>query len=238
MRHTRMLTCSLAALVVLIVGVTSPEAWAAKKKLALEISRIYWEYNSSANDLGVHVSLDGEDWRKLKIINPAGRTIFEVEGHGPYRQLGLTELFFEGAEPNLDDFPLENLLARFPEGEYRFTGRTVDGDAIAGTGQFTHAIPAGPTNVVAALNGNSLVISWNPVTGPPDGFPDLPITIVGYQVIVGSFQVTIPATTTPLQVTVPPEFVASLPGGENLFEVLAIEAGGNQTITEGSFTKP
>ena len=238
MRHTRMLTCSLAALVALIVGVTSPEAWAAKKKLELEISRIYWEYNSSANDLGVHVSLDGEDWRKLKIINPAGRTIFEVEGRGPYRMLGLTELFFEGAEPNLDDFPLENLLARFPEGTYRFTGRTVDGDVIAGTGQFTHAIPAGPTNVVAALNGNSLVISWNPVTGPPDGFPDLPITIVGYQVIVGSFQVTIPATTTPLQVTVPPEFVASLPGGENLFEVLAIEAGGNQTITEGSFTKP
>ena len=238
MRHTRMLTCSLAALVVLIVGVTSPVAWAAKKKLELEISRIYWEYNSSANDLGVHVSLDGEDWRKLKIINPAGRTIFEVEGRGPYRMLGLTELFFEGAEPNLDDFPLENLLARFPEGTYRFTGRTVDGDAIAGTGQFTHAIPAGPTNVVAALNGNSLVISWNPVTGPPDGFPDLPITVVGYQVIVGSFQVTIPATTTPLQVTVPPEFVASLPGGENLFEVLAIEAGGNQTITEGSFTKP
>ena len=238
MRHTRMLTCSLAALVALIVGVTSPEAWAAKKKLALGISRIYWEYNSSANDLGVHVSLDGEDWRKLKIINPAGRTIFEVEGRGPYRQLGMTELFFEGAEPNLDDFPLENLLARFPEGTYRFTGRTVDGDAIAGTGQFTHAIPAGPTNVMAALNGNSLVISWNPVTGPPDGFPDLPITIVGYQVIVGSFQVTIPATTTPLQVTVPPEFVASLPSGENLFEVLAIEAGGNQTITEGSFTKP
>jgi hypothetical protein len=238
MRHTRMLTFSLAALVALIVGATSPETWAAKKKLELEISRIYWEYNSSANDLGVHVSLDGEDWRKLKIINPAGRTIFEVEGRGPYRMLGLTELFFEGAEPNLDDFPLENLLARFPEGTYRFTGRTVDGDVIAGTGQFTHAIPAGPTNVVAALNGNSLVISWNPVTGPPDGFPDLPITIVGYQVIVGSFQVTIPATTTPLQVTVPPEFVASLPGGQNLFEVLAIEASGNQTITEGSFTKP
>ena len=238
MRHTRMLTFSLAALVALIVGATSPETWAAKKKLELEISRIYWEYNSSANDLGVHVSLDGEDWRKLKIINPAGRTIFEVEGRGPYRMLGLTELFFEGAEPNLDDFPLENLLARFPEGTYRFTGRTVDGDVIAGTGQFTHAIPAGPTNVVAALNGNSLVISWNPVTGRPDGFPDLPITIVGYQVIVGSFQVTIPATTTPLQVTVPPEFVASLPGGENLFEVLAIGAGGNQTITEGSFTKP
>jgi len=36
-------------------------------------------------------------------------------------------------------------------------------------------------------------------------------------------------------VTVSPEFVASLGHGEQLFEVLAIEAGGNQTITEGSF---
>ena len=39
-------------------------------------------------------------------------------------------------------------------------------------------------------------------------------------------------------VTVPPEFVASLPTGENLFEVLAIDVSGNQSITESSFVKP
>jgi hypothetical protein len=82
---------------------------------------------------------------------------------------------------------------------------------------------------------NSLVISWTEVTGPPEDFPDEPIHIVGYQVIVGSFQVTLPATT--FSVTVPPEFVASLGQGEQQFEVLAIEAGGNQTITEGFFRK-
>ena len=38
--------------------------------------------------------------------------------------------------------------------------------------------------------------------------------------------------------TVPPEFVSSLPAGENLYEVLAIDVGGNQTITESSFVKP
>ena len=32
----------------------------------LKISRIYWEYNSTADDLGVHVSLDGEDWKELR----------------------------------------------------------------------------------------------------------------------------------------------------------------------------
>ena len=231
-RHMRILTCFLTT-VALIVGSTLPEAWAAKKKLS--ISRVYFEYNSSADDLGLHVSLDGEDWKELKIVNPNGLTIFEVEGHGPYADLGMTELFFEGAEPNLNDVPLADLLGMFPEGTYRFSGRTVEGDPISGTGKLTHAIPAGPTLSPPSLAGNSLVISWSAVTGPPPGFSTPPPSIVGYQVIVGTFQVTVPDGT--LSVTVSPEFVASLPSGTNLYEVLAIEVGGNQTITEGSFTK-
>ena len=121
----------------------------------------------------------------------------------------MTELFFEGAEPSLDDVPLQELLGRFPAGSYRLVGRTVDGRRIVGTARLTHAIPAGPGNVQAALDGSSLIISWDAVTGPPEGFPDEPIVIAGYQVIVGSFQVTVPATT--LSVTVSPEFVASSP---------------------------
>ena len=111
-RHMRMLLGFLVAIVALIVGAAGPEAWAAKKKLS--ITKIYFEFNSSANDLGVHVFLDGEDWKTLRIVNPEGTTIFEVEGTGAYANLGLTELFFEGAEPNLADVPLEELLARFP----------------------------------------------------------------------------------------------------------------------------
>jgi hypothetical protein len=231
-RHIRVVTCFLAT-VALIVGLALPDAGAATKRLAF--SRIYFEYNSSANDLGVHVSLDGEDWKELEITNPQGRTIFEVEGRAAYAQLGMTELFFEGAEPNLDEFPLDDLLALFPEGRYRFSGRTVDGDAIVGTGRLSYAIPAGPVVSSQVGPGNKLVVSWTQVTSTPPGFPDRPINIVGYQVIVGTFQVTVPATAT--SVTVSPEFVASLPAGTNLFEVLAIDVSGNQTITEGSFVK-
>jgi hypothetical protein len=68
----------------------------------------------------------------------------------------------------------------------------------------------------------------------------LPVKIVGYQVIVERadndrlgtairiFDVKLPNVT---EVTVPPEFLES--GKEYKFEVLAIEAGGNQSITEG-----
>lgn len=208
-----------------------------------EDSRIFIEYNSTDNDLGFHVLLDGEDWKTLEIIRPDGRTIFHVRGRVGYRLLGLTELFFEGAEPSLADVPLDDLLALFPEGTYEFEGVTVEGDEIEGEATLSHAVPAGP-EVDAMVDGNVVSITWNQVTekatDPAGGiFPDLPIDVVAYQVIVGSFQVTLPATEppAPMSVTVPPEFVASLEAGEHGFEVLAIDASGNQTITAGSFTK-
>jgi len=212
----------------IIVIAACGSAWAAR----LAFSRIYIEYNASANDLGYHVSLDGEDWKTLRIVNPAGRTIFDVTGRGPYSQLGMTELFFEGAEPSLDDFPLDELLALFPEGKYKFTGLTVDGAGISSTGTLTHAIPDGPV-VSAVVDGDTVVIGWEAVTGTPPGFPNRRIEISGYQVIVDPFQVTLPATSR--EVTLPREFVRTLKAGVHPFEVLAIEAGGNQSITEGTF---
>ena len=201
----------------------------------LDIARIFWEFNSSANDLGVHVFLDGEDWKFLRIKNPNNNVIFQVKGSGPYQELGMTELFFEGAEPSLDEVPLQDLLAMFPEGEYDFEGRTVDGEVIEGDAIFSHAIPDGPDVSATVVSPDLLEISWSPVVAPPPGFPAELIQVVEFQVIVESFQVTVPASV--LSVTVPPQFVATLAPGEHQFEVLAIDASGNQTITEGSFVK-
>ena len=225
---------AVASVALLVGSATTRESRA--EEIPFSIAKIYWEYNASANDLGVHVSLDAEDWKRLRIVKPDNRPIFEVEGRGAYRELGMTELFFEGAEPSLDEFPLAGLLARFPEGQYEIQGRTVDGKELESEVMFSHAIPAGPTVSSQVGPGDSLVISWTPVTSPPPGFPDRPITIVGYQVIVDPFQVTLPATAT--SVTVPPEFVASLASGVQPYEVLAIEASANQTLTEGTFVIP
>jgi hypothetical protein len=226
----RTLSVSLAAALALLVA-TSPAAIAAP----FPIAKIYFEYNSSANDLGVHVFLDGEDWRNVKIVHPDGTTIFDVTGKGGWGELGMTELFFEGAEPNLDDFPLEDLLELFPEERYTFQANLVGGGRLTSRPRLSHAIPAGPV-VSTQVSGNNVVISWTHVTAPPAGFPSRPITIVGYQVIVDPLQVTLPASTSSL--TLPAEFAGSLGSGVHLFEVLAIEASGNQTITEGAFTIP
>jgi hypothetical protein len=218
-----------------VVLLTPAARRAPESSVPLSIAKIYWEYNDSANDLGVHVFLDGEDWRKLKITRPNGKKIFEVEGSGPYHELGMTELFFEGAEPSLDEFPLADLLTLFPEGVYEMEGLTVDGEEIEGEAHFSHAVPDGP-DVSSQIGANDFLrISWTPVASPPPGFPAKPIHIVGYQVIVESFQLTLPSSAT--SVTVPPEFVAALSPGEHQFEVLAIDVSGNQTLTEGSFVK-
>lgn len=72
---------------ILVAGLLSlvapgPGAWAKDKKedVAFEVSRIFIEYNSTDNDLGFHVALDGEDWKTLRIVNPKGRTIADLQG--------------------------------------------------------------------------------------------------------------------------------------------------------------
>ena len=164
-----------------------------------------------------------------------GNRGLDIEGKRSLKEQGLTELFFESAEPSLDQLPLDEFLARFPEGEYQFFGTTAEGDEITGAATLTHNIPEGPVVVSpaegAVLDPDNAVISWKSVNSPPG------IDIVGYQVIVSRedplrvLSLDLPATTT--SVTVPPEFLE--PGTEYRFEVLAIEASGNQTITESVF---
>jgi hypothetical protein len=135
--------------------------------------------------------------------------------------------------------PLAELLARFPEGTYDFEGVTVDGTEIAGQDKLSHAVRAGP-QVFVETAGASRRIRWtrgDTVAIDPAGgeFPHRPINVVGYQIIVGSFQVTLPGSAT--SIVIPPEYFASLTRGSHGFEVLAIDASGNQTITSEVFTK-
>lgn len=210
---------------------------AQPEQLEFEEARIFIEYNFSGNDLGFHVFLDGEDWTDLKVSDPTGTKIFDVSAKGGYSDLGLTELFFEGAEPNLSDVPVAELLARFPEGEYIVIGKTVGNEKIVAAATLTHNVPDAPAvSTQTATCGNTIDITWTPVNGPAAILPGGNVDVVAYQVIVGSFQVTLPENVT--SVTVPEQFYQSLEPGVHDFEVLAIDASGNQTIREGTFVKP
>lgn len=244
----------IPVMALLILTASASEGWAKKRKseLPFEISKLIIEFNSTANegigDVGVQVLLDGEPWQSLKIESPDGRTILQIRASESLRKQGLTELFFESSEPALDEVPLAEILARFPEGTYEFAGKTIEGQEIAGKATFTHVIPAGPV-IVSPLQGavvdpKNLVISWEAVTKKIEGSGAGDLVIVAYEVIVErtdndqlgdalrTFDIKLPATSDQIQsVTVPPQFLE--PGIEYKFEVLAINKGGNQTITEG-----
>jgi hypothetical protein len=236
-RNIQRLSVFLIAMAALILTIAAPVVWAAQ--IPFSKATVIFEFNSSGPDLGIQVSLDGEPWHEIKIVDPKGRTMLEIEAKGRLKKFGLTELFAESDEPNFADVPPQDILDRFPEGEYKFSGKTVDGEKLVGTATLTHAIPDGPSAVSAQVISGNRVISW---VAPPavSSLTGLPIAIVGYEVIVERadndqlgfatriFDVKLPNVTS---VTVPAQFLE--PSTEYKFEVLAIEAGGNQSITEG-----
>jgi hypothetical protein len=143
------------------------------------------------------------------------------------------------------EVPIEDLLARFPEGRYEFEGRSIDGIGMTGAATLSHAIPRGPRILSpsegAVVDPSQTVVRWEPVTESITGSP---VEIVSYEVIITkplavppagfskpALSVHVAAATTSL--TVPREFFE--PGTEYEFEVLALEVGGNQTISAGTF---
>lgn len=186
--------------------------------------KLFFEFNSTDNDLGVQLMLDGEAWEVVRAFDPGQRQIFEINALGRLEQLGLTELFFESAEPS----PRE-VLALFPAGTYRFTGETVDDERLTGTATLSHHLPPAPVfspSDGGRVDRNNVVIRWRPISG-----------IAGYQVIVANadlgVEMTVDVKPPVTHLQVPPTFLAA--GTEYDVEVLAIATNGNKTITQGSF---
>jgi hypothetical protein len=71
-RHTRGLSALLVATVVLRVGAAGADARMKRKAAEFDIARAFFEYDSTANDLGVHVFLDGEDCGSSRSSVPGG----------------------------------------------------------------------------------------------------------------------------------------------------------------------
>jgi len=176
--------------------------------------------------LGLQVFLDGKAWNRLKIVDPRGRKILDIKAESGLRRLGLTELFFESAEPSPDE-----VLALFRAGKYEFEGKTVEGDELQGEAMLSRQLaptpniihPPSPGQLVSSTN---LVIEWQAIPG-----------IASWEVIVAneetgaSMTVPLPANATTLHV--PAEFLE--PGTDYKVEVLSIAENGNKTITEREF---
>ena len=241
-----------AVVAALVLAVAAPAARATdvddhgsgRPVVALKDARLKIEFNSTDRDVGVQLFIDADPWKSMEVFDPQGRLVFKSTARGSIAKQGGTELFMESGEPSLNDVPLDVFLARFPGGDYRIVGEGIKGEKLVGVAKFTHNIPAGPVLVSPAENAvvdrNNLVVMWHPV-GSANGSP-----IIGYQVLVVKpntglrglpkiiLDVMMPPDATSM--AVPPGFL--LPDSAYDWEILAIESGGNQTLTVGHFKTP
>jgi hypothetical protein len=210
---------------------------ARRKPLRYAEHDLFIETNATDRDAGLQMKLDGEDWRWLKLRDPRGSLILDLQARGRLRRSGLTELFFEAAEPSFDEVPFRVFKRRFPTGRYTFRGRTVEGRRLVGADRLSHRVPAGPKVTFptkgAAVDPNGFTVTWEPVTTPAG------VRIVRYIVVVtrGERDLSMDLPSSARSASIPAEFLKPglKPGAESKVEVLARESSGNQTITEVEF---
>jgi Fibronectin type III domain len=217
------------------IAVAADPAQNEQRPVRLDEATMIVEVNATDRDAGLQVFLDGEPWSRMAVSAPDGRRILDVDARGRLDRFGLTELFSESHEPEFAELSLRRFKQRFPEGRYRFAGRTVEGRKLVGSARLSHDIPNGPRITAptagATVPEGDVVASWTRGRQPGG------VQIDGYRAIVERenplrvFNADLPASVT--SVTVPAEFLE--PGVEYKLEVQAIERSGNQTISELSF---
>ena len=230
-RETTFLTIAAIALAVALVA--APQAQAIR----LSEAAIFIEINATDGDAGIQIFLDGEGWDTMQVKNPNGQVVLNILGEGGVGQQGLTEGFFESAEPSFEEQSLEEFLALHPAGFYQFRGRTTDGKPLRASARLTHALPDAPVILYPEeeqddVDPEETRVEWETVPDPPGS------RIMGYIVVVEkdegrleTFTVDLPRGAT--MVSVPPEFMR--PGTAYKAEVLAVERSGNKTISETEF---
>ena len=244
-----------------LVGLTTalflaaaPSAWAHDEDevvIPFDEAELFFELNNTDGDLGIHSLIDGEAWKKLKIEDDDDNSLLKIDVKGRLRAQGLTERFFESAEPTFDELDPTEFFARFPAGEYVISGKTLDGEEMESEVELTTLMPSPPQ---ASVNGVPMTlvcdeddddfvginatnapvtIAWAAVVtshaelGEPQNSSD--ITIHNYQVVVEvDFLVDGEEFSAEMSVILPPNVLSmALPaafsalGDEFKYEVLA-----------------
>jgi hypothetical protein len=244
-------TAALLAAAALLGGSGEHSAHAtagATAVVPLKDAKLNIEHNATDKDTGFQGFIDSEGWRRLDVRGPGG-PVLAFEGRGALAKLGLTELFFESVEPANAKTPIDEMLAKLPEGNYTIAGPAqANGKSLgrtAGTAWLTHDIPAGPVLVSPAEGATvpvrGVVARWKPVSETITGEP---VKIIAYQLIIekdvephrhviGKLGLSIYVPRSVTSMAVPDGFLQ--PRTAYMWEVLAIERSGNQTISSGSF---
>jgi hypothetical protein len=230
----------------------------AGEELEFEEARLYLELNDTDGDLGIHGLIDGDAWKSLEIEDPNERELMNIWIRGPLRRQGMTEVFFESAEPTFDELAPKMFFRRFPEGTYEISAETLEGDELEGEVELSHTLAGPPDNIMvndeAAADGcdgelptvgEPVTISWTAVTmsHPTLGNTGVPVEVQQYELVAEIeregktpdelvFKVDLPPNVTSFKL---PRGFTRLAGDEMKFEIVTKLDNGNQTAAESCF---
>ena len=249
----RQLVLSLALSLTLILVAGASSAATEGDEIPFSVAQVFFELNDTDGDLGIHALIDGDPWKRLSIESPDEREILEIRLKSRLRRQGLTELFFESAEPTFDELAPQRFFRRFPEGEYEVEGVTLEGEELESVAIITHLVPSPVANL--AVNGTlvpddcddgppaivsaPVLVTWDPVTlSHPDlGRTNEPISVNRYQVVIERedppYTMTADLASDATSFSLPTGIIN--PGDEIKIEVLVREESWNQTGTESCF---
>lgn len=202
---------------------TTTELEAEASAVPFADAEVFFERNTTDNDLGLQLFVDADGWRRLRVVDPDRREMLDILSQGRLSKLGITELRFESAEPSPNE-----VLALFPPGEYRFRGTTIEGTPLASVATLSHDFLPAPT--FSPSNGEVVdplqtVVQWN-----APGAEQVEI-IIEQDELEHVLDITLSGSTRRLRV--PPQFLT--PGKEYKIEILAISENGNRTLVESTF---
>lgn len=225
-------------------------AGAQPHKGRLSEAEIFVELNDTDGDLGLHASIDGGPWTELEIEGPQDRQLLDIISQGRLTTQGLTQLFFESAEPGFDELSPDEFFRRFPKGRYEIEARALDGSLLIGDAFLSHVMAAPPGNVrVSGLPAAEscdatplpkaippVLITWDQVTSShPDIGESGPVRISRYQFFLERDNVKLGLDLSPDVAEF--EIPLSLTAGGRLFkfEIIARTSSGNNTAVESCF---
>lgn len=220
--------------------------------------QLYFELNDTDGDLGLQGLIDGDTWKALEIEDPNEQLLMNVWVRGSLRRQGMSEIFFESAEPTFDELAPKAFFQRFPQGIYEIEAITLEGEEMEGEVRLSHVMARRPGNIrlngkLAAANCDAVLpvvtepvtLDWNAVTQshPSIGKPGVAVKVQQYEVVgeieregktpeVLVFSVNLPANVTVFEF---PEDFTALADGEVKFEIVTKLNNGNQTAVESCF---
>ncbi len=215
--------------VVVAIGAILPGAALQSPPVEPEELDVDMFYQYSATDDDAEVTIDVEAdiaIDHLIVRGPDSQKIVSVASHN---QLGLREVEVESDEPSVEEVQLA-----YPEGDYSFKGRAVDGTFLVGEAEITHDVVAAPDFVdfspcnEVVDHSVPIAITWNPVSGADGGYE----LIIEQDDTGANLRITISAGSTSF--VIPDGLLA--PGLDYEIEMKAVSAQGNKTSASCEFS--